>query len=167
MKAALVLAALVAAAFTGCREPRPQQPAVETLPPQPLPDQPDPVAPAEPVRLGPGAVVPLPLHLTVYVVPSVRAVGAEAPSLAADELVFRAEVQNGTPGDVVVLELETPGGHPWQQLTAEANGTPLVAEFRLPVAGTWIQQQELTGRWTARYLVGGAHAATDVFELIR
>lgn len=60
------------------------------------------------------------------------------------------------------LELITPDGSVYQNLTApvsSATGTAVV-ETRLPVAGTWITEYDLHGRWTVNVYLDDAVNAT-------
>lgn len=162
MNRALLLAlAMVAGSAAGCRElPTPPE-HVETLPPQPLPSQPE-----EPQELLPLLPIVVEPKLPVWVRPMVETVPAGSYSVAELEtLVLSAEVVNGEPGAEVVLELDAPGEVPYQRLTATVEGDPARAVFELPVAGTWIHQNRMTGIWTARFLADGAVAGTQTFEL--
>ncbi len=163
MKRALVLALVVIGLGAGCHEAA-APPSAETLPPQPLPDQtPDPLPQLALMPLQTRYAEP---KLPVWVRPTVEAEPAGSFSVESLEtLVLTAEVVNGAPGAEVVLELDAPGEVPYQRLTAKLEGAPARAVFQLPVAGTWIHQNQMTGLWTARFLADGALAGTQTFEI--
>jgi hypothetical protein len=70
----------------------------------------------------------------------------------------------------VIIDIFDPHGNAWQSdtltFTGLKKGASLVTDT-VPVAGTWIQQYNLTGAWTAQVFLDGASApsATVTFTL--
>jgi hypothetical protein len=90
---------------------------------------------------------------------------------ATRDLEVKVSWQNVPAGNhVQTLEILIPGGNLYQQ-TQVAFGVPqgltepLVAILILPVAGTWIQQRQMMGEWTARISLDGQVIATQTVEL--
>lgn len=153
----LLVLGILAAPTLACQKPDP----VDTLPPQPLSDR----AGGEPLDFLPMPTLQAEPLVSIWVRPSFQAEPPGAFSLQELEtLVFTAELVNGATGSEVVLELEAPGEVPYQRLTAQIDESGR-AEFRVPVAGTWIQQAQMSGIWTARFLADGAVPGVQTFEL--
>ncbi len=90
---------------------------------------------------------------------------------ATRDLEVKVSWQNVPVGNhVQTLEILLPGGNLYQQTqmafdVQQGSGEPLVAIQTLPVAGTWIQQRQLIGEWTARVSLDGQVIATQTVEL--
>lgn len=68
----------------------------------------------------------------------------------------------------VTLELLTPSGDVYERQVETLFGSafePQQVEFDLPVAGTFIDQSGLSGRWTALLHLGDEPVAVGTFEL--
>jgi hypothetical protein len=68
------------------------------------------------------------------------------------------------------LEVLVPTGGLYQQSTTafaipDDSGQPLVAMRSLPVAGTWIQQRQITGEWTLRVSLDGQVITSQTVQL--
>jgi hypothetical protein len=68
------------------------------------------------------------------------------------------------------LEVLVPTGGLYQQTTTafaapDNSSQPLVAVQSLPVAGTWIQQRQITGEWTVRVSLDGQVIASQTVQL--
>ena len=90
---------------------------------------------------------------------------------ATRDLEVKVLWQNVPTGNhVQTLEILVPGGNLYQQ-TQMAFGVPTgstdppVSIQTLPVAGTWIQQRNIMGEWTARVSLDGQVIATQTVEL--
>ena len=97
--------------------------------------------------------------------------GASFSMAATRDLEVEVSWQNVSAGNhVQTLEILTPGGNLYQQtqtaFEAPAVPTgPLVSIQTLPVAGTWIQQRNIMGEWTARVSLDGQVIATQTVGL--
>jgi hypothetical protein len=70
------------------------------------------------------------------------------------------------------LEILVPSGGLYQQATTafaipDDSTEPFVAMRSLPVAGTWIQQRQITGEWTVRVSLDGQVIASQTVQLNR
>jgi hypothetical protein len=70
------------------------------------------------------------------------------------------------------LEVLVPSGGLYQQATTafaipENSTQPFVAMRSLPVAGTWIQQRQITGEWTVRVSLDGQVVTSQTVQLNR
>ena len=68
------------------------------------------------------------------------------------------------------LEVLVPNGGLYQQTTtafaiSSDTNQPFIATRNLPVAGTWIQQRQITGEWTARVSLDGQVIASQTVQL--
>ncbi len=68
------------------------------------------------------------------------------------------------------LEILVPTGGLYQQTTTafaapDNSSQPLAAMRSLPVAGTWIQQRQITGEWTVRVSLDGQVIASQTVQL--
>jgi hypothetical protein len=90
---------------------------------------------------------------------------------ATRDLEVKVSWQNVPAGNhVQKLEILIPGGNLYQQTqmafgVPQGSTEPLVAIQILPVAGTWIQQSQMMGEWTARVSLDGQVIATQSVEL--
>jgi|HubBroStandDraft_6_1064221.scaffolds.fasta_scaffold03882_12 hypothetical protein len=70
------------------------------------------------------------------------------------------------------LEVLVPSGGLYQQTTSafaipENSTQPFVVTRNLPVAGTWIQQRQITGEWTVRVSLDGQDIGSQAVQLNR
>jgi len=90
---------------------------------------------------------------------------------ATRDLEVEVSWQNVPAGShVQTLEILVPGGNLYQQTQTafaapEGSTDPLVSIQTLSVAGTWIQQRNIMGKWTARVSLDGQVIATQTVEL--
>jgi len=90
---------------------------------------------------------------------------------ATRDLEVKVSWQNVPAGNhVQKLEILIPGGNLYQQTqmafgVAQGSTEPLIAIQTLPIAGTWIQQRNMMGEWTARVSLDGQVIATQTVEL--
>ena len=97
--------------------------------------------------------------------------GATFSAAATRDLEVEVSWQNVPAGNhVQTLELLAPGGNLYQQTQTafeapEGSTDPLVSIQTLPVAGTWIQQRNIMGEWTARVSLDGQVISTQMVEL--
>ena len=97
--------------------------------------------------------------------------GAAFSVAATRDLEVEVSWQNVPAGNhVQTLEILAPGGNLYQQTQTpfqapESSTTPLVSIQTLPVAGTWIQQRNIMGGWTARVSLDGQVIATQTVGL--
>ncbi len=97
--------------------------------------------------------------------------GATFSVAATRDLEVEVSWQNVPAGNhVQTLEILAPGGNLYQQSQTpfeapKASTNPLVSIQTLPVAGTWIQQRNIMGEWTARVSLDGQVIATQTVEL--
>lgn len=97
--------------------------------------------------------------------------GATFSVAATRDLEVEVSWQNVPAGNhVQTLEIMAPGGNLYQQTQTpfqalESSTAPLVSIQSLPVAGTWIQQRNIMGAWTARVSLDGQVIATQTVEL--
>ena len=98
--------------------------------------------------------------------------GETSFSVAATlDLEVKVSWQNVPAGNhVQTLEILIPGGNLYQQTqmafgVPQGETEPLVAIQTLPVAGTWIQQRQMIGEWTARVSLDGQVVATQTVQL--
>jgi hypothetical protein len=97
--------------------------------------------------------------------------GATFSAAATRDLEVEVSWQNVPAGNhVQTLEILAPGGNLYQQTqtpfqTPESSTGPLLSIQTLPVAGTWIQQRNIMGEWTARVSLDGQVIATQTVEL--
>lgn len=80
---------------------------------------------------------------------------------------FYVDVIGANGGDLA-LELVTPDGTVYQRMLQDLGTDPFATqhfEFKLPVAGTWIQSQGLTGTWDAHLFRADAELVHETFEL--
>jgi hypothetical protein len=83
---------------------------------------------------------------------------------------FAIQVPNAEGSLQVTLELETPGGLPfekWERNATAPAGQPVQVDFTLPVAGTLITQGKLAGTWKATVRVDGKILQRKSFEIGR
>jgi len=74
----------------------------------------------------------------------------------------------GTPATELAVEFVSPSGTPYERRTVQATGSVDDAQhfdFVLPVAGTWIDSQAITGQWTARIFLAGAEQPAATFTI--
>ena len=86
---------------------------------------------------------------------------------ALQSLTAHVTVTGATDGDIAI-EFIAPGGTIYQRQAQPSANTPLTAQtfdFVLPVAGTWIDSNALTGTWEAVLMFGPAQLHDDTFEL--
>lgn len=162
-------AALLAAA--SCTQSRPPEPvAVQVQPEDPLVDDAPVIGLVEP------RVIESPI---VQVTPDPPAFSAETETLyqpdstrsvgEVRELSLRLTIMGMRNPAELTLELIQPSGNTYEARAAQLAGDPFQkyeAEFVVPVAGTAIDRANLSGTWTARYLLRGEVIATDTFELL-
>jgi signal peptidase I len=80
-------------------------------------------------------------------------------------LTVRVQMEGFKPGTMAV-EFMAPGDVPFQRKTARLSGLPIEEHaFSLPVAGTLIDTNNLSGRWAARLTAHGKTVSTWNFEL--
>lgn len=97
--------------------------------------------------------------------------GATFSVAATRDLEVEVSWQNVPAGNhVQTLEILAPGGNLYQQTQTpfqapESSTAPLVSIQTLPVAGTWIQQRNIMGAWTARVSLDGQAIATQTVGL--
>jgi hypothetical protein len=90
---------------------------------------------------------------------------------ATRDLEVKVSWKNVPAGNhVQTLEILLPGGNLYQQTqmafgVPQGSNEPLVAIQTLPVAGTWIQQRNMMGEWTARVSLDGQVVTTQTLEL--
>ena len=90
---------------------------------------------------------------------------------ATRDLEVKVSWQNVPAGNhVQTLEILIPDGALYQQTqmafgVPQGSAEPLVAIQTLPVAGTWIQQRNMLGEWTARVSLDGQVVATQTVQL--
>ena len=90
---------------------------------------------------------------------------------ATRDLEVKVSWKNVPAGNhVQTLEILLPGGNLYQQTqmafgVQQGSSEPLVAIQTLPVAGTWIQQRNMMGEWTARVSLDGQVVTTQTLEL--
>jgi len=90
---------------------------------------------------------------------------------ATRDLEAEVSWKNVPPGNhVQTLEFLAPGGNLYQQAqtpfqASASSTTPLVSIQTLAVAGTWIQQRNIMGEWTARVSLDGQVIASQTVEL--
>lgn len=169
-------------AMTACSRPSPK---VEGPPPVIEVEQPDElvnVGGAEPVLKSPGELQPaaqflnqVPISFEVNrapVAPKVIAsvVMLPAPSMNAEQLreVKLSLSLTAEEAGALKVEFVAPDGAVFDRREAnfEANVlVPQTLEFSLPIAGTWVHTQAMTGVWTARALFNGETVAASTFEV--
>jgi hypothetical protein len=74
----------------------------------------------------------------------------------------------GATGGELAIEYVTPDGSMYQrqvQPLVEAPFAEQAFDFSLPVAGTWIEANQLYGDWNAHVLVGAAELLSEPFTL--
>jgi hypothetical protein len=97
--------------------------------------------------------------------------GANFSVAATRDLEVEVSWQNVPAGNhVQTLEILAPAGNLYQQTQTpfqapESSTPPLVSIQSLPVTGTWIQQRNILGEWTARVSLDGQVIATQTVEL--
>ena len=107
--------------------------------------------------------------------PPLRATASIAFSPAG--MLTRSEVRSviisvdvsGATGGELALELLAPGGTMYQRPTQPLAADPFATQhfdFTIPVAGTWIDSMDLSGRWDAHLMLGDAELLHDTFELM-
>lgn len=155
--------------LAGCAQQAPaplaQEPnaRVEVTPPELLQRAPDPVVE---VGLLPGASLPVkPLAATGAV--SVTPSGTSSVSQVR-QITARFDLEGANVPGVAAVEFVPPSGMPYHRMEAAVGVAPPELDrltFELPVAGTAIDQNKLTGTWSVRLLVGGRQLAAQNFEL--
>jgi hypothetical protein len=86
------------------------------------------------------------------------------------EIQVSFDVSNATYRTTAAAEFVGPSGQPYQRLEAAIGVAPPADDhltFELPVAGTIIDTNKLSGVWSVRLLVDGQTIATQSFELTR
>ncbi len=84
-----------------------------------------------------------------------------------DFITLGVDLYGATPGEVAI-ELIAPGGSMYQRFATELTGEATQiqhVEFVLPVAGTWIDSQAMTGTWYAHVYFQGSERLTQPFDL--
>jgi hypothetical protein len=121
-----------------------------------------------------GAARPLPAielikPLPVIFAPSVAADPAGAIKLAdVGAITVHVVVKNAGGPHEVSVEFVAPGEINYQRKAVTIDGPvdqEKIVDFELPVAGTMITQQKLSGVWSARLFLDGAPMSTPTFEL--
>jgi hypothetical protein len=139
---------------------------VEVQPPEPLVTPPVlEVLPAAPVYVY-SEPVPLPARhvVTVRLVPEGARTLHDVQRVEVDVTVDRGAVGRRR----ISAAFATATGLAWetQQATVEvAEGVSAVAHFRLPVAGTFLEEQRLAGTWQVTTLDEGVEVAAASFTL--
>ena len=82
----------------------------------------------------------------------------------------RVEVKGSVGAHQLFAEFGAPGDVTYERKSASIEGdgfTPRTIDFVLPVAGTMIDAQQLSGTWTVRIFHDGQPLAAPTFELTR
>jgi hypothetical protein len=113
------------------------------------------------------AEMPAPPPLTITLV-----VSKDPPEATSVSEVRTVDVKMYALGlqvpNALELHLLTPSGSLYQRSTAALEGSPFNEQntvFQLPVSGTAIDSNSVSGTWTAKLLVNGEDAASQNFEL--
>lgn len=158
--------------LSGCtdRAPRLLTPAapidvIEAAPVAPITVEP---LPALPIVPEPVYLVPMPLPARHQVTTAALPAGATTLDLV-QSVEVEVEVVGGEVGSrEIAAVFVTPQGLVWQRqasrTTMGAEGA-LIAHFSLPVAATFIEDQQLFGRWQVLTLDDGVEQASASFEL--
>ena len=99
--------------------------------------------------------------------PPLSARGTATPGGDPLSVAIHVDLEGATSGDLAV-ELTTPDGTVYERQTRRIADAPFDVQrfdFTLPVAGTWIETQQLYGEWRAHVLVGARELIAEPFTL--
>jgi hypothetical protein len=156
--ACLAVLALAAVVFAACADRKPE---VSIEPPEPLVR----IEPVAEVAPSVGATVSPP---PVVLVPSISTEPAGTVRLSdVLSVTVRVVVKNAIGERDVIADFIAPGPVDYQRKVQRIMGTggEQTVVFDLPVAGTLIDQQKLTGTWSVRLFVDGEQLSTPTFEI--
>jgi hypothetical protein len=111
-------------------------------------------------------VVQAPPALSVQTQATASPAGAVSKGLV-DSITLSVDLLGADPGELA-LEIIAPNGTPYERHATQMQGTAFDAqhfEFVLPVAGTWIDSQSLTGSWSANVFVAGVAQQALTFDI--
>jgi len=114
-----------------------------------------------------GGPPPPPLAATGTI--SVDPPDARSPSMVRS-VTARFSVIGVTAPSNLDVEFTMPGGTPYEKRTATLDADPFnpqQMQFVLPVAGTFIDTNDLTGSWQVNLRLGANVLSTQTFELAR
>jgi hypothetical protein len=169
---ALLAALVCCACLFGCVQNNPPS-LTETLPAEAVLDLPD-VGLVEPrVEMFPA---PLTNATVALAAPELRAdtdlallpKGTRTVS-SVREVLLQIAVEGAAVDQELTLELLQPGGAAYEVRSARVGGDASATyrvQFVLPVAATAIDRANLTGTWTANFLLAGHPLSTTTFELL-
>lgn len=160
------LAASCALLF-GCAQASPPSAGVEELPADAVLDVPENglVEPRVQIFNAIGGVAPPALSVTArsrFFPQDVESV------IEVREVLLTAEIVGAAKQGELTMELIQPGGSAYEVRTARIGGDANAkyrVDFVLPVAATSIDRANLTGRWSAHFLLDGAEVARTDFRL--
>jgi hypothetical protein len=92
----------------------------------------------------------------------------QKPLAELDSVDLNLDFVGAFAGAQVSVEFVEPGGSVYERRTVSLNGNVFEkqqVQFRLPVAGTLIEQMKLEGLWQARFELDGIELQTQTFEL--
>ena len=154
----LALLTVSSIVFVGCGD---RKPDITVEPPEPL------------VRIEPVAEVTPAVRVVtapppVVLVPSIST--EPSGSTRVNEVLsvmVRVQVKNAIGQHSVIADFIAPGAIDYQRKvqTIEANGDEQTVVFELPVAGTLIDREKLTGTWSVRLFVDSERLSTPTFEI--
>jgi hypothetical protein len=116
---------------------------------------------AEPTRGPP----PPALHATATLVRT--PLDPQQPDGALGSITLHVELIGAMGGELGV-EFVTPDGTMYQRQVATARLAPFdtqTFDFTLPISGTWISSQALSGRWHGHLLLGANELLSESFDL--
>ena len=100
---------------------------------------------------------------------SINPPNAHSPSTVRSVTVTYSVIGVTAPSDLDV-EFTMPGGLPYEKRTSTLTADPFnpqQLQFVLPVAGTFIDTNDLTGSWQVNLRLGANVLSTQTFELAR
>lgn len=102
--------------------------------------------------------------------PPAPALAARATgTMLADPRTWSIAVDvDGATGDELAVEFTMPDGTLYERQAQPLQDAPFTTqrfEFTLPIAGTWIESQQLYGEWRAHVLVGARELLAEPFTV--
>lgn len=121
------------------------------------------------MNLTPAPVEAAPVSATraTFEAPRLWARATATPSLEPLAIGVHVTLEGGA-GDALAVEFTTPDGLVYERQTLPIADAPFEVQafdFVLPVAGTWIESQQLYGEWRAHVLVGDRELLAEPFTV--